>query len=87
METCYRSGGNAWAIWLGSEHGRTLGNSQSSDGAKHREGRQMKYKVAIKGNRWKYGFTTLEQAIAYEKGLREKDGIFRAIVAYKADQR
>jgi hypothetical protein len=41
------------------------------------------YKVAIRFGRWKYGFSTIQEAIAYESARRRRTGVFAAIVAYK----
>jgi hypothetical protein len=43
----------------------------------------MKYKVAMPYGRWKYGFDTLESAIAYEALRRARTGVYASIEAYK----
>lgn len=42
-----------------------------------------KYKVALRGGRWKMGFTTINEAIAYAGNIHRRTGVFAAIVAYK----
>ena len=40
------------------------------------------FKVATRGNRWKYGFTTAEAAIAYANQIYQKRGVIVAVVEY-----
>lgn len=42
----------------------------------------MTYKVALPRGRWKYGFMTLDAAVAYASRIHRRTGVFVAVEAY-----
>jgi hypothetical protein len=43
----------------------------------------MKYKVALTGGRWKYGFDTVEAASAYAGRIFDRRGVIAAVESYR----